>query len=115
MCVPVPVYVSLLCHLVFVGDSLILWFTRDGSKHWTEYFCGNYNCVNVGVPGITTAETIERLTNGPLLERAPHLLPANVRKVCPLLIGTNDIGMGYNERFISDNIKLIIGEWCCSF
>lgn len=95
---------------VFVGDSLIEWFARDGSKYWTQYFTNNYNCLNLGVAGITTQETIHRLTTGQALERDPNLLPSNVPKVCPLLIGTNDIGMRYDEHYISDHIKKIIGE-----
>lgn len=99
-----------LYFVVFVGDSLIQWFTRDGVKYWTQYFTDNYNCINLGVPGITTEETINRLTKGQALERDPNLLPSDVRKIVPLLIGTNDIGMRYDEHYIADHIKQIIGE-----
>lgn len=102
---------SFYCFAVFVGDSLIEWFARDGLKYWTQYFTNNYNCINLGVAGITTQETIHRLTKGQVLERDPNLLPSDVRKVCPLLIGTNDIGMRYDAHYISDHIKLIIGEF----
>lgn len=94
-----------------MGDSLIEWFARDGLKYWTEYFADSYNCVNLGVAGITTEGTIHRLTEGQVLENNPNILPSNVRKVCPLLIGTNDIGMRYGEHYISDHIKVIIGEF----
>ena len=90
-----------------MGDSILQWFTQAGSASWSKYFTSTYNCVNLGIPGITTDQTIQRLQSGRLLDH-PRILPATVPKVCTLMIGTNDIGWGQSEAYIAAQITEII-------
>ena len=99
---------AIIAIAVFIGDSLLQWFTREGADSWRSYFTSTHNCVNLGVPGDSTDQTIQRLQEGVGLLSHPAILPPTAPKLCVLLIGTNDIGRGRAEDYIAAQIGEIL-------
>lgn len=76
--------------VVFLGDSI----TEGGS--WNEWF-PQHTTINRGIGGETSAQVLERLQDA--LDR-----PATV----VLLIGTNDLALGYPIDEIVNNVRAIV-------
>lgn len=69
--------------LLFIGDSLMQSWQRDGADHW-ERFYGDRNALNLGIDADRTETLLWRLQQYPLEEISP--------KLAIVLIGTNNTG-----------------------
>lgn len=82
--------------IVFLGDSITNGYKLD--SHFKTY-TKNYSVINSGINGNVTDDILNNLKH--------RVLQYNPSKVF-LLIGTNDIGLGKDTDYITDNVEKII-------
>jgi lysophospholipase L1-like esterase len=85
--------------LLFIGDSLTQWWNFEGRKPFEKYF-GKYKTENRGVSGDTTKDVLIRLNSGVFENLNPETII--------LLIGANDILMGYGKDEVSKGIRNVL-------
>ena len=87
--------------VLFVGDSITDFWTREGRAVWNEYFAP-LNAANFGVAGDTVQGALWRMRNGELGGFQARLII--------LLLGTNNINRNRDADIVAGN-RLLVEEF----
>jgi len=87
--------------ILFLGDSITQGWNLGGNAIWNDYY-SRFNAVNFGIPGDSTQGVLWRIEKGELDGISP--------KVVVLLLGINNILVGYPANEVSKGIEKVVRE-----